>query len=166
MADVSLVVGSVGNTPGQFVVVLEGMAATQADGYGDPFSVRLTPGMIGSGIPLTVYMIAKTEQLDALTYLADADFNVFTTDDGTEIYCDDSGSDSCWGDSSDLSNSGVTMVNGRALGGFQYDAMLSIPMEAFEGVTLEDELALTFVMTSSGRSTFGDYVVAFHAATQ
>ncbi len=165
MADVSLVVGGFGNAAGEFVLILEGMAATQADGQGDPFSVRLTPGMIGTGVPLSIYMISKTNEFDPLMYLADDNGDVFTFDDGTELYCDDSGTDQCWGDSYDLSNSYVPMINNRLLPGGGYDAMLTIPISDFE-VSPSEFFALTFMMTSYRQSTFGDYVVAIHAGTQ
>jgi predicted fused transcriptional regulator/phosphomethylpyrimidine kinase len=165
MADVSLVVGGFDNAAGQFVLVLEGMAATQADGQGDPFSVRLTPGMIGSGVPVSIYMISKTNEFDPLVYLAADNGEAFTFDDGTQLYCDDAGTENCWGDSYDLSNSYVPMINNKLLPGGGYDAMLTIPISDFE-VNPSEFFALTFMMTSYQQSTFGDYVVAIHAATQ
>lgn len=165
MADVSMVVGGFDNAAGEFVLIVEGMAATQADGKGDPFAVRLTPGMVASGVPLTVYMISKTNEFDPLMYLADENRDVFTFEDGTQLFCDDSGSGQCWGDSVDLSDSYVTMTSGRLLPGGGYDAMLQIPISDFE-VSPSDFFALTFMMTSYQQSTFGDYLIAIHAATQ
>lgn len=163
MADVSLVVGSVGNTAGQFVLLLEGMAATSADGAGDPFSVRLTPGMVASGVPLTVYMISVTDALDPLISRIDADYNVLNDTNGNPIYCDDAGDTSlCWGQSSPLGGSYVTRRGNQQLGGFGSDAMLSIPLT---GMTLDPNPDLRFInylMTSYRQSTFGDYVLAFH----
>lgn len=164
MADVSLVVGSVGNTSGQFILLLEGMAATSADGAGDPFSVRLTPGMVNSGIPLTVYMISVTDALDPLVSRIDADFNVLNDTNGNPIYCDDAGDASlCWGQSSPLGSSYVTRRGNQRLGGFGSDAMLSIPLT---GMILDPNPDLRFInylMTSYRQSTFGDYILAFHA---
>lgn len=165
MADVSLVVGGFDNAAGEFVLILEGMAATQADGQGDPFSVRLTPGMVGSGVPLSIYMISKTTVFDPLMYLSDDSGEVFTFDDGSQLYCDDAGSDQCWGDSANLSRSYVPMINNKLLPGGDYDAMLVIPISDFE-VSPSEFFALTFMMTSYQQSTYGDYVVAIHAATQ
>jgi microcompartment protein CcmK/EutM len=163
MADVSLVVGSVGNSSGQFVLILEGMAATSADGSGDPFSVRLTPGMVASGVPLTVYMISVTDALDPLIARIDSDFNVVNDTNGNAIVCDDAGDTSlCWGDSSPLSGSYVTRRGNQKLGGFGSDAMLSLPLT---GMVLDPDPDLRFVnylMTSYQQSTFGDYVLAFH----
>ena len=58
-ADVSLVVGGYSEQGGEFLLILEGMGATPADGAGDLFSVNLTPGMVASGVPLTIYMITR-----------------------------------------------------------------------------------------------------------
>ena len=58
-ADVSLVVGGYGNQSGEFVLILEGMAVTSGDGDGDMFKVNVTPGMVASGVPLSVYMITR-----------------------------------------------------------------------------------------------------------
>lgn len=165
MADVSLVVGGFDNAAGEFILIVEGMAATRADGKGDPFSVRLTPGMVASGVPLTIYMISKTNEFDPFMYLADENSNIFTFQDGTGLYCDDAGGGDCWGDSVDLSSSYVSMVSGRLLPGGGYDAMLQIPISDFE-VSPAEFFALTFIMTSYQQSTFGDYLIAIHAATQ
>jgi hypothetical protein len=164
MADVSLVVGSVGNTSGQFVLLLEGMAATSADGSGDPFSVRLTPDMVASGVPLTVYMISVTDSLDPLISRIDADFNVVEDTNGNLIACDDAGNaELCWGESSPLGGSYVTRRGNQQLGGIGSDAMLSTPLT---GMVLDPDLDLRFInylMSSYQQSTFGDYVLAFHA---
>lgn len=165
-ADVSLVVGGLGDIAGEFVLVLEGMAATAADNLGDPFSVWLTPGLITSGVPLTIYMISVTDALDPFMYLADANLDIFMTDAGEFVYCDDAGDpQTCWGQSTDLSSSYVTRARGSALPGGRLDAMLQIPLDGFDPNTSSD-LALTFMMTSYQQTSFGDYVVAIHAATQ
>jgi hypothetical protein len=160
MADVSLVVGGLGNTTGQFLLILEGMAVTDADGAGDPFSVRLTPGVIGAGLPVTVYMISVTNALDPLLFLGDENLNVVRDDGGDEVYCDDGGdANRCWGQSANLSGMYVSRTQGRQLGGFGLDAMLSLPT-----ADTTPDLFYNFVMTSYQQSTFGDYLVAFHIA--
>ncbi len=166
MADVSIVVGSVGSADGEFVLILEGMAATRADGRGDPFAVRLTPGMVASDVPLTVYMISVTNALDPHVSLVDQNLNGLTDDNGNFIYCDDSGSANfCWGDSSSLASSYVTRRGNQRLGGFSKDAMLSLPIQGIELNTNPNERFLHYLMTSYQQSTFGDYVVAIHAGT-
>jgi hypothetical protein len=163
MADTSLVVGSVGSTAGEFILILEGMAATDADGQGDPFSVRLTPGMINSGVPLTVYMISVTDSLDPLIARIDADYNFVEDDNGDPYYCDDAGDAGlCWGESVPLNNSYVTRRGNERLGGFGADAMLSIPLDGLILNSDPDFNFYNYVMTSYQQSTFGDYVLAFH----
>jgi S1-C subfamily serine protease len=156
-ANISLVAGGFEDSPGEFIVILEGMAVTNADGKGDPFAVRLTRGMIESGVPLTVYMIAVTNVLDPLMYIADQNMDPIVLED-TAFICDDAGSaDTCFGYSVDLSRSLVSRTQNRRLPGGARDAMMSIPLEDFEPDTL-----LTFAMTSYRRETLGDYVVVFH----
>lgn len=162
-ADVSLVVGGYGNQSGEFLLILEGMGVTSGDGAGDPFSINITPGMVASGVPLTVYMIARTENLDAYIYRADGSLNAITDTQGKVIGCDDAGNASlCSGTSTNLSNASLTLSNG-SLGGWEYDAMLSVPIS---GMTLNQDAALnymTFVMSSSPhQATTGQYVLAFH----
>jgi hypothetical protein len=158
------VVGSVDSVPGEFVLILEGMAATSADGDGDPFAVQLTPDMVASGVPLTVYMISVTDDLDPMTILTYSDGETFYDDDNNPIYCDDAGDNSrCWGESTNLSQSFVTRENGRQLGGFGRDAMLSIPLDGFTLDSDPSQNYVNYLMTSYEQSTFGDYILAFHA---
>ncbi|MBZ0293949.1 MAG: hypothetical protein K8L99_15395 [Anaerolineae bacterium] len=163
MADVSLVVGSAGNTSGEFVLLLEGMAATSADGTGDPFGVRLTEGMVASGVPLTVYMISVTDDLDPLIARINSDLSYVTDSNGDQVYCDDAGNASlCWGQSSSMTGSYVTRRGSQRLGGFGADAMLSIPLDGVQLDPDPDLRFLNYVMSSFEQSTFGDYVLAFH----
>jgi hypothetical protein len=163
MADVSLVVGSVGNTSGEFVLVIEGMAATAADGPGDTFSVRLTPGMVNSGIPLNAYMISVTNALNPLMARVDENYEVLYDADDIPYICDDAGDFSaCWGESYSLNNSFVTLENGQRLGGFERDAMLSLPLT---GLVLNSDPNFNFynlLMTSYRGESFGDYVLVLH----
>lgn len=160
-ADVSLVVGGSGNTSGEFILVLEGMAVTPGDGAGDAFSVLLTPGLVNSGVPLTVYMLTRGDgSVDPLMYLADTELNVITDNDGNEIYCDDAGNpELCYGESVDLSNSTVT-INTGSLPGWQYDAMLYLPIAGLE--LSADPSYFHFVMTSYQQQTQGQYLLVFH----
>ena len=166
MADVSLVVGGFGNTDGEFILILEGMAATSADGSGDPFSVRLTPGLVNSGLPLSVYMVAVTDALDPLMYLADENYEVVQDTDGVHIYCDDGGSAECWGEGSSLIGSSLSRTRNRSVPGGNLDSMLQIPLESYSDLDFDaNPWYLTFIMTSFEYRTTGDYVVAFHART-
>ena len=158
--DVSLVVGGFGNTAGQFILILEGMAITSADIYGDPFSVLVTPGMIASGVPLTTYMIAKTNGVDPLIYSTDANGNILGDGSGGQIGCDDAGNtELCYGVSDYLTSSYVTTESGR-LGGYEYDAMLQLPINTEPAGNF-----FNLLMTTYEGNTLGQYVMVFHMGT-
>ncbi len=166
LTDISLVIGSSDGSDGEFILVLEGMAVTTNDGKGagagDPYSVQITQNMIDSGLPLEVYMIAKVQELDPFMQLIDSERNVITLDDGSAVECDDAGSNSCWGDNSSLEQSFVQAPNAQGIPGGSVDSMLSIGLE---GLPLDPDPAnnyLKFLMTSTGQSTFGEYIVVMH----
>lgn len=153
--NVSIVVGGFGGSSGEFLLIIEGMYASSADGAGDPMSLALSPALIESGISPTAYMISVVSRFDPLLYLADGNLAPLTDNDGVAISCDDAGS-ICWGDSFSLNSSYVSRSGNRQLGGGQYDSMITLPVSP--------ELAgfaFNYVMTSYG-TTEGDYVVAFH----
>lgn len=159
--DISLVVGGFGNTSGEFILILEGMAITASDVVGDPFSVMITPGMIASGVPVTTYMIAKTNGLDPLIYATDVNLNILSDGAGGQIGCDDAGNNSlCFGQNASLASSYVTTEAGR-LPGYSYDAMLQLPVT--------NERAGDFfqlLMTTYNGNTLGQYVMVFHMGTR
>ncbi len=166
LADVTIVVGGWDNSEGEFILILEGMAVTQYDGVGDPFSVILTPGMVGYGTPLTVYMMGINRGLDPFMFIPDRDWNILETSDGDLFACDDAGSRSCWGDSEDLTGYFVSRTNGRFVESDEADAMMSVPVEGFTDVTMDDPFFLNFAMTSADYRTTGDYTIVFHAGTR
>jgi hypothetical protein len=158
--DVSLVVGGFGDTAGEFILILEGMAITSADVYGDPFSILVTPGMINSGVPVTTYMIAKTNGVDPLIYATDVNGNILSDGSGGQIGCDDAGtSNLCYGVNSSLTSSYVTTESGR-LGGYEYDAMLQLPVIGEPAGNY-----FNLLMTTYQGNTLGQYVMVFHMAT-
>ncbi len=158
-ADVTIIVGGYEDQGGEFIVLLEGMALTQADNIGDPFTIQITPGMVASGVPLTVYQISVTNVFDPLIATVDSEYNFVQLDDGSYIACDDAGNpNACFGQSSDLSSSYITRSGNRQLPGGPLDAMLTFPLSPeFAGQYIN------FLMRSSSMETFGDYVVVFHA---
>jgi len=168
LGNVSLVVGSVGSTAGEFLLLIEGLVVTRNDGSGeaagDPFVVNVTSNMVASGVDYTTYMIAVTNALDTMINTVNSDGSaIVRLDDGTPISCDDAGSASlCFGDSVNLTGFYVSRENGRQLGGGDFDSMLVIPGDVF---TFEDGGFLNFRFTSSGQNTLGDYVAAFHLGT-
>lgn len=162
-ADVSLVVGGYGSQTGEFVLILEGMAVTSGDGAGDVFSVNLTPGMVESGVPLTLYMLTRGDgQVDPYIYQVDGDINPITDTNGNLIECDDAGNSSlCWGNSVDLSDSSVT-INTGTLPGWQYDAMLNVGIDQITLSTDRDQNWMNFAMsTSPSVTTEGQYLLVF-----
>ncbi|GEM_PF-638023 len=161
-ADISLVVGGYGDQLGEFVLVLEGMGVTSGDGVGDPFSIRLTPSMVASEVPLTIYMISRTNSLDPLMYRGDSDLELLEDAQGTPLICDDAGNPSrCWGNSTSLADSYVTTLDGDVSGG-DYDAMLSFPLQGIELNDNTDNNFYNMVFTSFQQSTQGQYLLAFH----
>lgn len=158
MANIELVVGGYNSQPGEFVLILEGMLLSQADGAGDPLSIGITPGMVLSGVNPSVYMFSVVQSMDPLIALIDSDYNFIVDGNGATVYCDDAGNaSSCWGESTSLRNSFVSRSQGRTLSGINTDAMLTLPIDA-------DSIgfAYTPIMRSYEMRTFGDYVVAFH----
>ncbi|MBK8020482.1 MAG: hypothetical protein IPK19_03390 [Chloroflexi bacterium] len=163
-ADISLVVGGYGNQTGEFLLILEGMAVTSADGAGDPFSVNITPGMASSGVPLTTYMITRgTSGVDPLIFRAfPGTSDVLTDDSGNQIYCDDAGDSSrCYDTGVRLDNYNVTIASGT-LSGWQYDAMLTTYLNGIQLSANRESNYMTYYMTSYDNSTEGQYLLVFH----
>ncbi|MFN8563726.1 MAG: hypothetical protein U0703_19390 [Anaerolineae bacterium] len=155
-------VGGYGSQGGEFVLILEGMGATTEDNAGDVYDVNITPGMVNSGVPLTIYMIANTNDLDPYIVQTDESLNVVQDRSNNAIACDDAGnSNLCWGSSTDLSQSSVTLKG--VLPGGPYDAMLSLDLT---GTQLSSDMSqnyATFVMaTSPENTTEGPYTLVFH----
>ncbi|MBE2269723.1 MAG: trypsin-like peptidase domain-containing protein [Anaerolinea sp.] len=159
-ADMQIVVGGYEGMGGEFILIVEGMGVTDADNLGDPFSVLLNRSLIASGVPITAYMLGRDLGLDPFMGLIDPeDWRGFLLDDNDdEIVCDDSGTEFCWGDSSDLSRAAVTLGDVE-VAGESYDAMLAIsPEVAFES----DYERIGFLLTSYDQRTRGQYLLVFH----
>jgi hypothetical protein len=160
LSDVSLVVGGFNEgDEGEFLLVLEGMAYTELDVVGDPFAMEITPGMIASGVDPTIYMVSVTDQLDPYISMIDSEYNGYFDEKGNQIwYCDDAGSALCYGDSITMLGSYISRAENRPnLGGYGFDAMLTLPLEAGE-----EFFTVHALMHSSGFNTYGNYLVAFH----
>ncbi|MFN8378441.1 MAG: hypothetical protein U0452_07190 [Anaerolineae bacterium] len=160
--DVSLVVGGYNDQPGEFILILEGMGVTAADNGGDPILVTLNQNMLDSGVPLDAYMITRGQSnVDPIVSLVDENYATLTDAGGHAISCDDAGTDRCWGNTVDLSNSTVTISTG-SLPGWQYDAYLNLDIS---GLPLSKDPAenwLQFIM-SSYQGSAGQYLAVFHA---
>ena len=159
-SDISLIVGGRDDQNGEFVLILEGMTYSSADGAGDTFSTQITQGMALSGVPVSAYVISVTNAYDPFLRLIDADYNPIIDDQGYYVACDDSGDPSlCWGDSYNLAMGYVTRSRGRQLPGGAYDAMLSLPID-------ESVVGGYFnYLVSASQNTYGDYLMVFHMAT-
>jgi len=154
--DVTIVVGGFGAQSGEFLLIVEGMVASGADGTGDPFSLALSPAFLAAGVPPTAYMISVTNAFDPLMALVDGNYNFIEDDDRNFIACDDAGNANlCWGESFGLSGRYVSRTQGRQLPGGSLDAMLSVPVD---NSTVGN--FINYVMR--GNESFGDYVAAFH----
>lgn len=158
--DISLVVGGFGGSVGEFVLILEGMAVTSADGSGanagDPFRIRLTPNIVNATIDATVYMIGVDASVNPLVRLVDPDSNEI-------LSCDDAGNTNrCSAGSLPMDSAFVTRNNGRFADADESDSMLVIPTTTLTDVDFSQDLSLRLLMTSFSQDTFGEYLVAFH----
>jgi hypothetical protein len=164
-----VVVGGFANTSGEFIVVIEGMAVTSADGSGegsgDPFALYVTPNVTASGVPITVYMISVNVGLDPLMKVMDENSAIVELSDGSWMACDDAGdSELCWGDSSSLVGSYISRTSNRKLAGGELDAMMVFPVEEL-GLGPDEDAFINWNMSSSGNGSSGDYIVVFHVGT-
>ena len=158
MANIEIVVGGLNSQPGEFVLILEGMLLSQADGAGDPLAINISPGMVLSGIDPTVYMFSIVQSFDPLIAMVDGDYNFLADQNGNTIFCDDAGNESsCWGESFNLRDAAVSRTQSRTVSGANTDAMLTMPIsvEAIGGTYIP-------IMRSYEMRTYGDYVAVFH----
>ncbi len=163
--DISLVVGGYGDQYGEFILVLEGMGITPEDNAGDSYSVRITPAMIASGVPISVYAITRGQsRVDPILARIDENFDVIEDMRGNPILCDDAGNPSlCYGSTEALDPYSVTINTGR-LPGWEYDSYLSLDIA---DVTLNDDPDFNFFnfLVSSYGSSQGQYLMVFHVGT-
>ncbi len=157
MTDISLIVGEFEGKSGEFVLILEGMAVTGADGAGDPFTLNVTSSVSNSGVPLSVYMIGTQRSLDPYFSVMDyPDYTVWTDTDGDNIICDDAGTNTCWDVATQLTNFQVTRGGRGTVTADERDSMLQLPVQQI------DPQPMTFVMSSYDRSSTGNYLLALH----
>ncbi len=163
--DVSVIAGGYDNAPGEFLIVVEGLTLTADSGRGNLFAVRLTPNLLEAGVPLAIYLLANTNSLDMMMYLAEpVTLEPFVTPGGLVVQCDNAGdADSCWGDTFDLSPSNVTVQTNRRLPGGPLDSMLIVPLTGLE-IDPEEDLYFNFVATSQQETT-GPYTLVVHVGT-
>ena len=82
------------------------------------FDVNVTPGMVASGVPLTVYMIASTTISIRTSVQTDASLNLTRGQQGrcSRLRRRRATRSLCWGNSTDLSKSSVTHRRGQSAG--------------------------------------------------
>lgn len=165
MADISLVVGGYGDATGQFILLLEGMAVTANDNAGDPFSIRITPSMVESGIPVFAYAIATVEDFfDPTIAWIDANYDVVEDADGVPVACDDAGTNSCYLDAPNLSDYGL-LLDGEMLPGGDLDPALLVDTSELQLSNDPDQNFIN-LLVSSYEQQQGRYVLAIHVGTQ
>lgn len=165
LGNISFIVGSPDSGAGEFVLLIEGLAVTSADGSGDgagdPFYLTLGENVVNSGVDITAYMVSVTNDLDSLVYIVNSEDRMFVFDDGTAAACDDAGTTTCYGgESTSLSGYYVTRTNGNKLGGGDFDSFMALPSDVFTAGNF-----LEYRFSSSQQRTRGDYVAAFHLGT-
>ncbi len=156
LANISVVIGEARSSTGEFVLVLEGMAATEADGPGDPFTVDINSVLIAGGI-LDVFMIGAESQLDPQIFLVnvvDGKYEVWKDGEGDDIYCDNAGTQFCWSDGVTLDGGVVTNATRRDIFADENDAALRLGIESM------DPQLMNFLMTSY-KQTRGQYILVF-----
>jgi hypothetical protein len=92
----------------------------------------------------------------------DSDLNPVQDANGNDIYCDDAGDATlCYGSSTALTNYSVT-INSGTLPGWQYDAMLEVPVAGTQLFNDPSMNYLSFLMTSYQGQSQGQYLLVFH----
>jgi hypothetical protein len=157
-ADISIITGGYNGQGGEFLLIVEDMTSSSADGAGDPFSLYVSPALLESGVTPTAYMISVTARFDPVVYLIDSNYDPIRDANNVIIGCDDAGNSGlCWGESFNLSRSYVFRSQNRQLPGGPLDAMLRIPLDGEWGNYLN--------YTMTGNNSWGDYVAIFHLGT-
>jgi hypothetical protein len=164
LADISIVVGGYNNAGGEFLLSIEGANIRPQDQGVDLLSVRLTPGLVASGVPVIAYMGGLEQGFDPLMFVAEPQtFAPLQLDDGTFVACDDAGTPECFGGTTPLTGSTITVPE-TTYTFTQTDSLLGVPVDGFDvsdGATLYLDIGLS---SYQGAST-GLYGVLLHLAT-
>lgn len=164
LADMHINIGGFGGMSGEFLLIIQGMGVTDADGGGDPFRFLMTDRVAASNLPVTAYMIGVNQSLDPMLDTADSDFENYLDDVfSNPIYCDDAGDDDlCWGDSDSLESASIN-YSGGSIDGDLFDAMIAIDPYDILANNMESML---FLATSYEVSTYGQYALVFHVGLE
>lgn len=151
-----LLTGLVDDTIGNYLVTIEG-ASIDIDGTPDVVSINVTESMVASELPITVFMISDTLDLNPQLALVSAEGDILTDAFGESIICQGTDSDqSCWGDYQDMATAEITLRDDKTIQGISQDVMLRVP--------LTPDLVGTTLNVMSGRigETFGNYTLIIH----
>lgn len=158
LLDFSLIVGEYDGNAGEFVLIVEGMAATGLDGLGDPFILLPTPNLFTSSTLMRIYQIGIDQRLNPFMYAYTDGPDGFLADrDGDLIACDDAATRDCYGQSRSLAGSSVTLRS-RVVNADSRDVMLSVAPNDLQ----DNRLPLPLIMTSSRQASTGQYLLVFH----
>jgi hypothetical protein len=157
----SVYVASPAGETGEFVVMIDGLALDSNRNPIDFYSVSLTPSLINSGVPITVYMMGVATQTDPILYLADpTTYDVLVLNGDIPVSCDDAGSDNCFGGNTDLFAGGL-MIDGVNIPFRFTDAMLTLPLDDLNPNPVE-LLYFNIAATSYLDSSNSEYRIFFH----
>lgn len=123
---------------GEFVLLIEGGAATRQDGAGDVYELTLAPALLAGGPPV-VYALALDADYDPALALLDDRGRPRRDDANVPLTCDNAGTDDCYGDSVPLLEMLITATAGIPYAGSAGAAMLTLPPESAAPLRLRVE---------------------------
>jgi hypothetical protein len=159
---VYVIVGGVGNTSGEFVLLFGPLRSTPEDAQGDPFVIGIPDSVASSGVPFTTYMFAVSGEVDPLIQMGTGTGRKPITLDGQALACDDAGTLVCYGESVPLEDFSITTPT-QTVTGWYFNAMLSLPWEVIERVRTRLKNVIV-LMSRYEHSGDGEYIMAVHMA--
>lgn len=157
----SVYVASPADDTGEFVVMVDGVALDTDRSSTDFYSVSLTPSLVNSRTPISIYMMGIEPQNDPILYLVDPNTgDIFHLDNDVAVRCDDAGYTSCFGGNTDLYAGGITF--GEVNVPFRFtDAMLTLPVDDVNP-SADEVLYFNVAATSYLETDNNTYRIFFH----
>jgi hypothetical protein len=164
--DVTLLVGGLNGSSGEFILLFEGMQVTTNDGLGDPFIINGGQNVIDSGVGIHAYVIHVTPSLDPLLFVVDDNNDMVQTESGP-VYCDDaSNADLCWRlNPSDpaVSLEGYSLTDGAGTAvADPFDPYLFAPSEVLDPTIPYITYIVSSYKNEQNQQSTGEYVFAIH----
>jgi hypothetical protein len=158
--DMRIVVSGVDGETGTVLVLIEGMAVTDFDGFGDPILVDITQSLLDADEPvLQTFIVGTEDSLDPSIFLlggSDGDIAFLQDRDENYFYCDDAGdSRSCFGNSETLDRARIETQD--AYRADEFDAMIEIELDLISELEYEQ---IGFLFNSMG-AVFEDANVSY-----